>query len=133
MKQIILIFTFISTVFANNHDYELKLYEKVISSLLKSDNISVISDNDLKPILEKSNKFTITNNCKDAKVVIGKEIKEQCKDLPWFATNYKTFKYGNNVIGAFYWRKGRPQLKLKTQEINKFKLELPKSLEKYAK
>jgi len=132
MKNIILIFILVNSVFASNEDYELKLYEKVIGSIFNQPIINIYSDEDLKKILKKSNKFVIVNNCNKAVLMIGKKFKHRCSNLPWFATNYKLYKSQQNIIGAFYWRKGRPQLKLKSVELDKFHLKLPKDLLKYA-
>ncbi len=132
MRYIILTLIIIGNTFASNEDYELKLYERVIGSIFTSTAMPIYSDDNLKKTLQKSNKFVIVTNCDNAILIIGKEFKKKCTQLPWFATSFKIFKNEKNVIGAFYWRKGRPQLKLKSSELKKFNLPLPKSLQKYA-
>jgi len=133
MKKFIILIYLSITVFANNKQYELKLYEKVLGSLFEQKRINVYVDDTLKEILMKSENFIIVNKCSDALVQVGDNFELKCENLPYFATSYKTFKNETDVIGAFYWRKGRPQLKLKTKVIDKFNLKLPKTLEKYAK
>jgi len=133
MKKFILLIYLAVTVFANNKEYELKLYEKVLGSIFEEEIINIYSDEQLKDILLKSKKFLIVDSCKKATVLIGNDFKTKCDNLPCFATSYKMFKKEENVIGAFYWRKGRPQLKLKTNVLNKFALNLPENLKKYSK
>jgi hypothetical protein len=75
-------------------------------------------------------------SCNDSVVVIvGKGFKRDIDicNKPIFATSYRSFKNLENSFGAFYWRKGRPQIKFKVNIINKYDLRLPNSLERYAK
>jgi hypothetical protein len=132
MKKFIILIYFSINIFANNQDYESKLYEKVLGSIFNNDIITIYSDEGLKDTIRKSSKFIIVDNCEDAVVSIGKIFKSKCEKLPLFTTNYKVFKNEPNVIGAFYWRKGRPQLKLKSDVLNDFNLTIPNSLQKYA-
>lgn len=129
---LLLIYNF---AFANN--YELKLYEKVLPSIFKEIPIKVFADKDTHVLLEHSNKFHIVSKCDKAVILlIGKRfdnIPIQCKDKPIFATSYRSYKNSVNSFGAFYWRKGRPQLKFKNEVLEKYNLNLPFSLQKYVK
>ena len=117
------------------NNYELRLYEKILPLIFNSNNIKVYADSSAKDIVEKSLIFHSKKDCEDIDLIIVKKIgqlDERCKSLPVFATHYKTYVNSLNSIGVFYWRKGRPQLKLNTKVIKKFKLTLPPSLKEYA-
>ncbi len=120
-----------------SQDYELQLYEKILPFLFQKDVIKVYADDDAKKILKSSTKFEIASKCDEAVVVlIGKEfsqLPQACKDKPLFATSYKALKNNENSFGAFYWSKGRPQLRFKNSALNKFHLKLPSSLRKFAR
>jgi len=133
MKIFITLLFIITNALSNNKAYELKLYEKVLSSIFIDYNkINIYTSDNIKSTLKKSKKFKIVDNCKNAIILVGKEFGKECIDKPLFATSYNEYKTHKNVIGAFYWRKGRPQLKLKLNNLNKFNLELPEELRKFA-
>jgi hypothetical protein len=126
----IVFFLFVTSLFSNE-DYELKLYENVLNSIFNSQKINIYVDEKSNKILKNSDKFVIVDDCDKAILKIGKDLKYKCKGLPWFATNYKVFKNEETVFGAFYWRKGRPQLKFNKKVLENFKLVLPQNLKKY--
>lgn len=78
-----------------------------------------------------SNILQVTS-CKDADIVILKNLPNKCFNKPYFVTSYMDYIH-SNAIGAFYWRKSRPQLKLNAKMIKFYHLYLDKSLRKYAK
>ena len=133
IKKIFLIVFFLNILLADKN-YELKLYEKILPLIFEKYGIKIFVDNEAKQILKDSKFFIITNNCQNADLLIGKNKKSfinKCLNKPLFATSYKGFKLKNS-FGAFYWRKGRPQLKFKIDIIEKFNLKLPKNLRRYA-
>ena len=137
MKRIIIIFVFFTTILNANNRYELKLYEKVLPFVFHKTPLIVFADKDANEILKYSKKFKIVTKCKKAVVIlIGSDfldIPDECKDKPIFSTSYRSFKNSENSFGAFYWRKGRPQIKFKNKVLEKYNLTLPNFLRKYAK
>jgi len=133
MKFFILCFIFTKLLFANN--YELKLYEHILPSIFKG-KILIYTDSKSKEILENSKILTIVDKCSEANLLIGKNfnnLDELCKKTPLFTTSYKSYKNNKDSFGAFYWRKGRPQLKFKKDVIEKLNFILPNNLQKYVK
>ena len=76
----------------------------------------------------QSSKFIITMNCKKSDIIFG-DI--NCNNKPIFALNYDFYLKNQNVIGAFYYRKGRPQLKFKKDRFLKFFKSIPKEFKDY--
>ena len=133
MKFFILCFILTKLLFANN--YELKLYEHILPSIFKG-KILIYTDSKSKEILENSKILTIVDKCSEANLLIGKNfnnLDELCKKTPLFTTSYKSYKNNKDSFGAFYWRKGRPQLKFKKDVIEKLNFILPNNLQKYVK
>ena len=116
--------------------YELKLYESVLPMIFKNTPIHIYADADIKKLLSKSTLFKIVSVCdNNTTLIIGKNftnLPESCEDKPLFATSYRWYKNHKNSIGAFYWRKGRPQLKFKKEALYDFNITLPQALSKYA-
>jgi len=132
MKYLIIFFISLSILFANDN-YELKLYEKIIPSIFKH-KVYVYVDKKSEELLKNSDKFLIVDNCNNADILIGKyfdNLEDSCKNKPYFSTSYKSYKNNKNSFGAFYWRKGRPQIKFREEIIKKQNLTLPDSFSKY--
>ena len=111
-----------SLLYAN--EYEIELYKKIFNTLFNK-NVKVYSD--------KNIALNLVKDCKQADVLLIYNLKNLPKcDKPLFVTNYKNF-LNTDAIGAFYWRKGRPQLIFRLKTIQKYHLHLSKKLRKYAK
>ena len=76
----------------------------------------------------RNKKFMVVMDCKESDIVFGNFI---CDDKPTFALSYDFYKKHKNVIGVFYYRKGRPQLKFKKEGLIKFFKTISKSLRNY--
>lgn len=137
MKKILIILLLFYNILNANNNYELKLYEKVLPSIFKQTPIKIFADKNIKEILKYSQLFHIVDNCDNAvMLLVGKnfsDLSKECKNKPIFSTSYRDFKNNDNSFGAFYWRKGRPQIKFKNSVISKFNLHLPNNLKKYSK
>ena len=128
MKAIYIIIVFTSYLFANS--YEIKLYETIFTKLFNKPVIYLFVDKNKKEF-KNSKVLKIVNNCKKADLVLLYDINNlKCKNKPLFVTSYIDF-ISSNAIGAFYWRKGRPQLILNKKIIESYNLHLDKSLLKY--
>ncbi len=136
MKKLILIIViFVNSINANDN-YELQLYEKVLPTIFRSSSIKVFTNDNVKNILKDSKKFIIVPKCQQADLLMisnKSDLLVNCKNKPIFAMSYRCFNLSNNSFGAFYWRKGRPQIKFRLKIIKKFNLYLPQSLKRYAK
>ena len=134
MKKIFFIHLCIYTLLNASNDYELKLFETILPSIFKQQPITVYLDNDMSLLLQDSVKFKIVQSCNSSVVIlIGKNfnnLSTECKNKPIFATSYRDYK-NDNSFGAFYWRKGRPQLKFKRAVLKRYNLVLPDNLQRY--
>ena len=72
--------------------------------------------------------FIIVKDCKKSDIIFG-NIK--CKNKPIFTLNYDFYKKTPNAFGVFYYRKGRPQLKLKKKVLKKFFKKIPNEIKGY--
>ena len=119
MKKLIILF-FIIFVNAN----EIELFENLFPQLFQKKEIKIYT---YKYVKFNSSVLKKVNNCQSADIVLG-EIK--C-DKPKFLLNYYNFKKDKKAIGAFYWRKGRPQLRLRKENILYYNLHLSKAFSEY--
>lgn len=135
MRKYLLFIFFIPVIILSDSNYELKLFEKIFPLIFSYHEIIIYADKDSEDIIKNSSTLQLYNDCNSAELVMAKNLNKleaECKNLPYFATRYKSYINSKNSIGAFYWRKGRPQLKLNAKNLKKFNLNLPDSLKKYA-
>jgi len=134
IKKIIVTIFFLFSFLNANDNITLKLYEKVLTSIFHSQTIKVFVDEQSKEILKNSDVFEIVDSCdKSVVVLVGSfsTLANSCENKPIFSTSYRAFKHTPNSFGAYYWRKGRPQLKFKREALDKYHLSLPFTLERY--
>ena len=134
--KIILIASFVfCNILVANSSYAVKLYEKILPSMIENRPIKVFVDKETKELLKNSELFQIVEVCTEkVDILIGQNfhyITEECEKKPIFATNYKTYKKNDNSIGAFYWRKGRPQIIFNSKNLTYFQVPLAVSLRKF--
>ena len=133
MKIVYLLF--LMFVLVDAQEYTLKLYEKLLTPLFHDLPIVVFSDKESKKILHMSRAFQVKNTCDNSvDVLVGsnfQNLPKNCKNKPIFATTYRLYSENNNSFGAFYWRKGRPQIHFKRTILEKFHFKLPKKLQRF--
>ena len=127
---------FLLAPWVRGDDYERLLYEKILPALFHREPVVIYAEGDLASSLRGSRKLRLEENCKEASVILTDkgtdELPPACRKKPIFATSYRRYKQHTESIGAFYWRKGRPQLRFRIESLRRFGLSLPKSLEKFA-
>jgi hypothetical protein len=135
MKKIFLFPLLIYAILSADSNYELKLFETIMPSIFKNNPIRVYLDDDMRDLLKDSEVFEIVDNCNaDVDLLIGKKclnLQPECKDKALFSTSYRSFKKNKNSFGAFYWRKGRPQLKFNSEVMKRYRIDLPQNLQRY--
>lgn len=80
-----------------------------------------------------NSRFVLVKDCSDSNIVLIKHIEElgdKCKDKILFGTRYQTLR-NKNVVGAFFWQKGRPNILFYKTRLDKHKIILNKDLKKY--
>jgi len=118
LKKILIIIS-ISITFLFSSQIEAKLYDKLFTTLFVKKIVKVYTENpEIKKLKFKN--IIFVDDCNKADVVIGK-INKNCSK-PIFVLSFKDYRNMKNAVGAFYWRKGRPQLRLRFPVIKKYHL-----------
>jgi hypothetical protein len=108
---------------------EIKLFEKLFTGLFNKKTVYIYTKNK-KYINIKSGYLINVDKCQKADLVLG--ISQTCKNKPVFLLDYYSYKENKNALGAFYWRKGRPQLRLRKKIIKKYHLQLLSEFREFA-
>ena len=132
MKFLFLLLILFVSVYADI--YTQKLYETILGSIFKERPIVVFVTGDAKATLENSKIFDVVTTCKNASVaVIGDDSssKQECGNIPIFTTTHRDYMRILNAFGAFYWRKGRPQIHFRERGLKMFHLHLSHNLQRF--
>jgi hypothetical protein len=113
----------------------LNIYHEIFSSLFGEKMISVYTkDKELRHVFQYSKKIILSDNVANATIVLvsskanlitlKKEILENNANPIMFTTNYRLLQESNNIVGAFYWKKGRSQLLFIKPRLDKYNIHL---------
>lgn len=111
-----------------------EILSKIAHQIVKKDIVKIYVDDDHflgTQGLVDSVKYT---SCEDADIVFvpkKESLKNDCKNKFIFATSYYFYQNSPDVIGAFFWQKGRPNIIIKSAMIEKLDVSLSKSFKKY--
>ncbi len=139
MKPLLTFFILFSWhIHALESESTLKIYHNIFSSIMHKMSYTVYTDKkSYYDIFLKSNKIILTNNPEAADILLitKKETLKKLKNHPpkglIFTTNYTLLSHTKNIIGAFYWRKGRSQLLFIKNRLKKYGVTLPKKYTRY--
>lgn len=117
MKAIILTLFLValSSASENKDAIRAQIVEKILSNISINEVIAVWSDNkELIAEFKKNSNIITTLNCEKATIIVI-ENKENlhgdaCKNKPIFVLNYNLLKDIPDSFGAFFWKKGRPNI-----------------------
>lgn len=109
---------------------------KILSNVSINEVIRVWSDNkELIAEFKKNSNFVTTVNCEKATIIVI-ENKENlhgdaCKNKPIFVLNYNLLKDIPDSFGAFFWKKGRPNIVIIEPRIESQNITVSKELKAY--
>ncbi|MCD6433415.1 MAG: hypothetical protein J7L21_05175 [Sulfurimonas sp.] len=127
MKKIILFFLIISTVNAENSQKASSIFNMITKSITKKTEPVIYIHKEVKSLQLFPGNIKIVKECEEADIIILstlKNIPSKCREKLLFGTRYSHLD-NENVIGAFFWQKGRPNILFykKRLELNGIKLD----------
>jgi len=113
----------------------LNIYYEIFSSLLGDKKISIYTkDDELRHVFQYSKKIILSNNIESATIIVvsskadlislKKEFLDNSAKTIIFTTDYRLLHESNNIVGAFYWKKGRSQLLFIKPRLDKYNIHL---------
>lgn len=129
MKKIFFVFIIIQNILATNLG-EHKIISFIFNSLIDKNVISIYTeDEDIRDILNDTD-FKIALFCENSDLIYNSKEIKSC-DKPLFTNKYITLKESKSSIGAFYWKKGRPNIIFLNKRLEQYDLKLSSDLIKY--
>jgi len=117
-----------------------KLYHHLFNSIIQHETIKLYTQNrEYTTLFTHAKDFVLVDKAEDADIVLltsKKEIEKfkntiLPKNTILFTTSYQLLKTNDDIVGAFYWRKGRSQLLFIRERLEKKNIHLPQSYRKY--
>lgn len=134
-KFYLLLFVIFIPVFAQQSpEYiEVKIIKKLLIDMSQNQTVKVCTIG--YKVERLSDEKIIVTDCYNADfIIIGKDSYLIYKNKPAILLNVddiKNIKTYRNVIGAFYWKKGRPQLIFLKDRMQIYNIKLPKEYERF--
>jgi len=131
--KILLIFFLITTVYASDNKKASGIFNLIIKEITKKDVTNVYLHTNITAIKMYPGNLNIVTECKDADIIIlstTKGIPKECSKKILFGSRYSHLK-NPNVIGSFFWQKGRPNILFYKKRLEKNNLKLDSSFDKY--
>lgn len=146
MKKILLLFLlFYGQIFALDKESTLKFYHHIFEGLLGEKTVSVyVKDKKYADVFSHSRYIKLAESSQNADIILltNKNIlkkilknknnnQSEGSQAILFATDYRLLKYSEDIVGAFYWKKGRSQLLFVKNRLDKQDITLPSEYKKY--
>lgn len=130
-------------LFALDQESTLKIYHHVFAALIRKSTIHVFTnDEEYKRVFALSKRMTLEEDIQNADIALitnnaalraalmqKKSIRK--KNIILFATDYHLLKRSEDIVGAFYWRKGRSQLLFIQKRLDKKGIGLPAEFKQF--
>ena len=133
MIKLFLISLLITTMYADDVKLASSIFNTIVSSITHKKNAAVYLYYDIESVSRYPDKLQVVKDCSIADVVLLSSIKDipkECESEILFGTRYSHLK-NKNVIGAFFWQKGRPNILFYRDRLAKHHIKLDKSFDKY--
>lgn len=132
-------------LYALDKESTLKLYDGIFAALSPKASISVYTEEkEYMDVFQYSERFLLSDKLEESDILLIAENstlnnalrtikanKAIRKKLIIFVTNYQLLSVSEDVVGAFYWRKGRPQLLFIKNRLDKHNVVLPEEYKSF--
>lgn len=140
MKKILILLILVyGHLYALDRESTLKIYHQIFSALVDKPVISVYTnDKEYKEIFVHSKRLILNSDPATADIVLltnRPALFKTMKEQQWmneheekpilFVTDYRLLKYSFDIVGAFYWKKGRSQLLFIKNRLEAHHITLP--------
>jgi hypothetical protein len=143
-KIIILLILFYSGLHALERESTLKMYHGIFSALSSKRMISVYTDDqEYKKVFTTSKRIFLSKKPEEADIVLitnrstlqhmlkRNKVDQNAEKPILFVTDYRFLKDSQDIVGAFYWRKGRSQLLFVKKRLEQQAIRLPKAYQNF--
>jgi len=132
---LILLLTFSSIASDSSLDLQVKILEKVLNEISINKKKIIWSDNkSICKAIEKNRLIQTTPECKYATILIlqdKKNLPKECYECVLFVLDYELLSKMPNSFGAFFWKKGRPNIVILKSRLKSLFIKASSDLDPY--
>jgi len=132
IKILLLLFLSIS-IFADNASLASNIINTIAANITNKKNPKIFIYKKPLPYEIDTKVLNLVSNCDDADIILVKstiDLSKSCSKKFIFGTRYSSLEY-IDVIGAFFWQKGRPNILFYKSRLNEKHILLDDSFSKY--
>ena len=146
MKKILILLIFLyGHLYALEKKSTLKMYHSIFAALSPKASIAVYTnDKEYRDVFSHSKRIFLSDKLQDADIVLITDERTLNNILYWvkantnmekkpilFVTNYHFLDKSDDILGAFYWRKGRSQLLFIRDRLKEHNITLPQAYKNF--
>jgi len=125
---------FLSTfAFSSDKVLAIKIYLSIAKELSSKSEPKFYLHGNIKHLSENLD-IRRVENCEESDIIIlhsMEELSSKCSDKLIFTNYYKTYISNEEIVGAFFWQKGRPNIVFRREVLQDKKIILSASFNKY--
>ncbi|MCX7760202.1 MAG: hypothetical protein N2Z81_03360 [Hydrogenothermaceae bacterium] len=128
-----LVISLLSTLKAQElaEKYEVKLIEKIVMGITGKSYPKICTVNYPVDRIKEYSTYLVISSCKQADMVIAGTDELESFDKPILLIGDTEIKDRKDVIGAIFWKKGRPQIIFIDKNLKRFDIQIPREYNKY--
>ncbi len=146
MKKILILLIFLyGHLYALDRESTLKMYHGIFSALSSNVSITVYTnDREYREVFRHSQRIFLSDKLEESDIVLITDertlrsvlyrlrVNNNASKKPiLFVTNYHFLEKSDDILGAFYWRKGRSQLLFIENRLKQHEITLPKEYQNF--
>jgi len=131
--KLLLVLFLVTSIYAGDSKKASGIFNLIVKEITKKENSSVYLHKGIESIEKYPGNLKIVTECKDADIIIlstTRDIPKECNKKLLFGSRYSHLK-NPNVIGAFFWQKGRPNILFYQKRLNTHHIKLDSSFNRY--
>jgi len=131
--KLLLVLFLVTSIYASDSKKASGIFNLIVKEITKKENSSVYLHKGIESIEKYPGNLKIVTECKDADIIIlstTRDIPKECNKKLLFGSRYSHLK-NPNVIGAFFWQKGRPNILFYQKRLNTHHIKLDSSFNRY--
>ena len=146
MRKILICLIFLyGELYALERESTLKMYHGIFSALSLDKPVTIyVNDKEYRYVFKYSKKISLTTRPEDSDIVLVTDqstlksvieklnTNQRRNKMPIiFVTKYQLLKLSEDIVGAFYWRKGRSQLLFIKKRLDRYNIKLPREYQNF--
>jgi len=135
MHKIIFVVIFVTSLLNASNDISTKIVVTLLKELAGNEyRVWVDTEIEKELIIINQKGLNTIEHCEDASILLlyrNEPISNKCKNKILFVLDYSLLDKYTNAVGAFYWKKGRPNIVFIRSRLEHNKIKLSKSYDKY--